>query len=712
MRRQRSAILRLSALTIILGCIGGNWLIAVAEKPPPPEEIILPLGAVFEILAQSAEPGTQYAWTLSLERTFLQAERGRSFRTRFSQPGRYLLSTEVVRPGSVGIRKGFLINVRTDAPSIPVPEISIESDPAPSSDGVIILPEGRSVVRLSASTKNTNAIALDANTATDEDGDGDASNDPSASGTFFATERVPLWIWCTDTLPSSIAITTSGSEGASKQQFLITREGLGTEVQKEEVEQGDIFVEDRGNGVVRLGFDTAGIGVGVVPLALWDFGDGEQSMISNPVHRYSASGSYTVRLQITDLRNGTVTKEITQPISIVIERTENVPVVETVPEKKPTPKKNEGIFAGPMLPLIMRMGGVLVSAVALGAIIMALVTLLRKKRKSLQQHLEDADKRMAIGKEGAKASIVEGTVAPLVLEEAVDMAPESLSTPESPPEEILGPAPSWLNPMPSPVVQSPLDQGTPVNPILSIPVKENLTPIPSPTIIPEPQTQKQVATTDVSTPTTLPSPASVMVPAPTAPPQAPSESAPAAPSPAPVNVSAQSTVTPSPVTASAMSSADGVAKSKSTAETDTANNDNGDLPAWLQPEKVAAPQPAPPPTPTLVEPENNPPIRTQATQIPQPATMQTEKPATSTQTQISDKERERRRLKRQRYRANLRRREEEKSAPVSSPQAPADPAMNNDAPIAIVRAESITQKEEVSPPDPASQTLPSAGASA
>jgi hypothetical protein len=257
-------------------------------------------------------------------------------------------------------------------------------------------------------------------------------------------------------------------------------------------------------------------------------------------------------------------------------------------------------------------------------------------------------------------------------------------------------------------VDTPPEQSTPAKPVPSISVKENSAPVLPATIIPEPLVQKQIAPTDGSTPEALPSPAAVTIPVPTLPPQAQSEPTPALPSPAPLEAPAKSI----PAVAPAMNSADTNAKVDSPADTDAANNENGDLPAWLQPQKVAAPPSAPPPAPAPVVAEKNTAIPTQEAPVPQPATMQPEKPAPSTQTQVSEKERERRRLKRQRYRANLRRREEEKSAPISAPQAPADPALNNDPPIAIVRAESITQKESTSPPAPASGTLPSKGMNA
>ena len=41
------------------------------------------------------------------------------------------------------------------------------------------------------------------------------------------------------------------------------------------------------------------LGTGGVPQYLWDFGDGEQSTVANPVHRYEVAGDYTAQLKIT-----------------------------------------------------------------------------------------------------------------------------------------------------------------------------------------------------------------------------------------------------------------------------------------------------------------------------------------------------------------------------------------------------------------------------
>lgn len=41
------------------------------------------------------------------------------------------------------------------------------------------------------------------------------------------------------------------------------------------------------------------LSVGTVESWLWDFGDGQTSMIQNPTHVYSAAGAYTVALTVT-----------------------------------------------------------------------------------------------------------------------------------------------------------------------------------------------------------------------------------------------------------------------------------------------------------------------------------------------------------------------------------------------------------------------------
>ena len=63
---------------------------------------------------------------------------------------------------------------------------------------------------------------------------------------------------------------------------------------------------------------------GAVVAWSWDFGDGEASDLANPVHTYSAEGSYEVTLTVTD--NNDATAEVTKTVEVVAEPVNNAPV--------------------------------------------------------------------------------------------------------------------------------------------------------------------------------------------------------------------------------------------------------------------------------------------------------------------------------------------------------------------------------------------------
>jgi len=73
------------------------------------------------------------------------------------------------------------------------------------------------------------------------------------------------------------------------------------------------------NGEVPLTVEFTSSGKGLVKSFDWDFGDGNHSEEQNPVHQYNSTGSYQVRLTISD-GNSTIQIDLPNPIVVTPEK--------------------------------------------------------------------------------------------------------------------------------------------------------------------------------------------------------------------------------------------------------------------------------------------------------------------------------------------------------------------------------------------------------
>lgn len=462
---KRTHALRLASLVILGGIFAGTTALTRAEDPPAIERLSLSMGSIFEIIAQESQPGSQYAWVLSLDRTFLQAGRNRSFRTRFSQPGKYQLSAEMQTATGDHQRRTFLIDVREDVPTPPSGSSILGTNP-PTIGGVIALVETSKMITLTPRAETLRDATLDLDLSTDEDGDGDPGNDKSIEGTYFATERLPIAIWITQPLPVSIALRASDTQGKTVQQTIaITDASISTTPELPPTLHTDILTEDKGSGVVRFSVGNP-LESGVPTLLFWEFGDGGQSMISAPEHRYTASGTYTVRLMATDLRSGTELRDVSTTITVdasipSTSTTEASPgqssssVAPSSPSDETPEEDTPPDTAGPSklsmllrkargaLPWILALVGIVA---AIGITIFGGVTIFKKLRKgkSLAERLEQADKKMAIG--STTAPSLDVAAEPMQLADSKESTPEESTkkVEETPPMKSDAPMPSWL----------------------------------------------------------------------------------------------------------------------------------------------------------------------------------------------------------------------------------------------------------------------------
>ena len=500
---------QMTALAILVTGIAVGIELTQAQQPQA-EEVTLPLGSVFEILAQEGTPGTQYAWVLSLDRTFLQAGRGRALRTRFSQPGKYLLSAEVVPARPAGeraegksIRRSFVISVKEDL--APEPALTSVTTVPPHVSGMIGLSETQRLVKIIPPQGIVSALAVDADVNVDEDGDGTADNDHSSADTFLGTDALPLFLWITGEPPKTFSLTGQIADGSTfTQQFTVRIGDTQTPMPREEppTQTGGIEYTEQENGSVHLRMqEDPPPNTPVLPL--WDFGDGTQSMHLAPVHSYGSSGTYVVRVRLKDLRNGIDIRDLRQSI-LVRGSADAAPIdPKTPPEEEPTPEPGR---TSRIMGLVIKILLFLAVAAAIGgAATFAFLKL--RQGKSLADRLEEADKKMTIGKEGTE-------IAPMSLPEIVEEAPKKPAPPPAP-----APAKETAAPTPSP---APVLSDTSIPDWLN-PTPKKAEPAPAPTPAPKPAAPAPTPPPKPAAPAPDPAPAPAPVPAPkvTPKPQAP-----------------------------------------------------------------------------------------------------------------------------------------------------------------------------------------------
>lgn len=610
---------------MVLG-MGAAGNFARAQIISQNEEIRLPLGSVLEILVQEGSPESQYAWVLSLDRTFLQAGRGRSFRTRFAQAGRYLLNAEVLSPGRSAIRAFFTIVIEEGERYTSVGTGAILSTEPQDIQGRIGIAEDRHLVTVRPTPGALDRITLDADTAVDEDGDGNPRNDRSADGTFLSSDHLPIFLWLTGTLPTSFSVSGIQEDGtAFSRDYTVTSGSAPAPEPTQEPPTGGIAFTEEKNGAVRFHMDLSGQGTTAPVLPLWEFGDGNQSMLLQPIHQYAASGSYTVRVRLKDLRNGIDIRDLWQVVTVTVPRTSPIPEKpeppsEPVPKATPTEGSTSSFF-----PFLLKVLLGLLLAGILGAGMTFLIIKLRRG-KSLAERIEEADKHMVIGRGGASGNSTTPQPMSLPIQEvglpealAVETSPQKTSalqpSPPAPPPS-LGPVPSWLQETPAAKTPSaptsvamPAPKPAAIPPAPSLAPAKELAPLLMDAAMPDWLTSPSekmggavtLAATAAATPTPTPikQPATPLKaetlsqetsevsapPAPTKGELAPSASPPPVPSIRPQSVAQTNNTLPTPATPKPMIPA---------RET-MAQEDAGALPPWLQPQAPKPPASAPNP---------------------------------------------------------------------------------------------------------------------
>jgi PKD repeat protein len=605
MKRLRFSALRVSVLSALLLNLA---VPAFAQEEDmhsaATEQISLQVGDIFEILPVHDIPDATYTWILTQDRTFLEASRAPSFRKRLIQPGTYTLYAEISSPdGSRRVSRTVTLDYAARNPSAPQTTVTtgtgnilVQTDPPATAGGKIAMTADRQLVRLTPVNPDITPLALDLDLSRDADGDGNTANDIQSNDTFFHTDATPLYLWITDEplTTHSISITAALPEGARTQALDILSEDI---ARAQGAVQSPVHIETQQTGertyTFTAAFDNPDAAAGQL-LYQWQFGDGQQSLVTHAEHTYAEDATYTVSLLVRNLRDGSEVASTSTVLNVTASNASSVSSEQTSSASS-TPSTGGSGFSLGGIGRILMLVGIFLGSLLLGVLAIFIIGKLRKGKSSLADRLENMEKTMV-------KSPTQESPAPLVIAPPVMPAAETKRA-EPPPsiaqreqeKAVERPAPqptpkaentpSWLNtpavkPAPTPAPAAPAPAQKPA----SAPVQPAPAPAPKPAAAP------------AQTPSWLQQPS------------APPAAKPAAPVPASV---------PAPT----------VAQTPKPAPAQPAT------PAWLQqpatpatPKPTAPAQPAAAPAPKPVTPPAAP-VPQQPAPTPTPTSVQTPKPA-------------------------------------------------------------------------------------
>ena len=709
----------ITGITLALACgMPTAWAIE-QDQPFLMESWTLAPGSVLEILAVSdLTANTQITWSLTkADGSFVQADRGPLFRERFAETGDYLLRAEATAADQAPVaQRTFAVHIVAGTAPPPAGTGAFFLDPPFDANGIAVVDTNLQTILLSGQP-GTTQNSVDVHDAIDVNGDGDASNDNDSRGTFFEADGSALRLWfVSGILERTLTVRGSAAAGPVTQIIRLYSGSAPAETSGELSVQttGDlqnVRVEDRGNGTYAFSVDATTLSLeGRAILLFWDFGDGHQSMLDQPVHTYAENGEFTVRLQARDL----ATAENILTISGILPVTTLQPAEQSSSTQSSAAASSEDAESSQSsrfsLRSILMIGGGILLAILVGFVLVAIIG------KIVQRKLDSEPPAPLNGKPGKKSpprpglpsfdqspplSVASEEISPMEIMD-VPASPAEQEEKQSPAgepqpskdtmEEEGGrlreltfkedEAPSWLKqgheeakrqghtvetaPAPS--------EPSPPPPPPSKPVEEKESRPLTPWLEPTPQATEEI-------PSPAPSPAPAPTPEPPTPPNAPVTVVPMPPAPAPSPIPAP----PQPVL-----------------------------------ETPGAPQPAlEPPTPT---PDQAPGLSSSTaavtpSPVPPSSPIPSAPPPVTEKKTLTEAEQERRRKKRARYRANKKKREdtaetndmpqkptpakEEEPAeqtpaevPAKPAPAPAKEANESDEPIAIIRAENISQDQK------------------
>lgn len=632
--------LSLALVLAVMVSHGGTAQVTGQAGRTPDEVIEIEAGDVFEILAHSDDPTASAVWVLTQDRAFIEASRSNMFRTRQVKPGEYLLDATITEPMlDSETRRIFLLRIVPHTPVDPaVPTVQpgeiVVTTPR-ARQNVVTLPKNFHVLRFEPDRSDTAhfAVVLDATASQAQ---------PDNLDTYSYSEASGLFVWFARPRDRTMEVAIQRKDGT------IARGKLQLKIGEEEniVSSQGILANAREDGTVRFALQTPPLDTHV--LALWDFGDGTQSLLMNPAHRYARDGTYVVRVSVRDIMNGKVLNTAQTIINVtgIDERTgtgsTTVSSSSSSAQSSSSVESTGGSGAGFFSTILDRLNSGFVRIilaivgiiVLLGLVVLVIMRLL--SRSKLDKTLETAESLLM--KQNAAQAVIDAPAAPLQVKRAPkteELTTEVIDAEDHPVVREAPPtstephidesaAPTWLKKGLGSAATEPVVEPAPEPEPMVEPVPEPV-PEPEPEPIPEPE------------PVVVPEPVMQAEPEPVV-----------EPVPAPI-------AEPTPV-----------------------------------PEPMVAPEPEPIAAPVAAAP------------APTPA-----KPVDDAK---AEREREKRRLKRQRYRQNLKKREQEKKVTAPTPVAAPEPIVDTPTPDPVIEPQPqtvITSESPVVDPVMTSEPNPS-----
>jgi len=467
-----------SALAVVT--IAGSGVLA--QLGTSQQVLTVPVGGIFEMQGVGGLGKT--SWVLTQNGEFIEANRDPVFRTRISQPGSFQLSAET-SVNNEAIRKTFTLSVLDRKPGYE--ENTTNSNAIATyipamQNGTIALGRSTDVIKISPERTDIKVIAIDTDTSRDSNNDGNPENDDDTKNTLFRSEGNPLYLWIANSTIPGMRLGVLFDNNETQFENISFRRGgeYGEDVALEEAPDGmRIQVLKSDNGEVQFGLQMDSEVKSNV-LLLWNFGDGQQSMLDKPIHMFAESGNYDISVEIRDLKTGQVQTTVSDSIVInrMKEETETGP--EVVDPKKPEKKKSDG---GSILGLIFKLILILLISAAVGAAGIFIFSKVKKKGFSLEKSLEKAEgaivktPKETVAESAPPMEIhTEPTVVTPVETPVASPAPEVVTPAPVVEAEIIPPspepttAPEWLAPKAEPVAE-PIPEPEAVAPVVE-PVAE------------------------------------------------------------------------------------------------------------------------------------------------------------------------------------------------------------------------------------------------